>query len=81
MPEWNELFKKQGKCEAEIMGFQGDEILRERFFEMGLLLGAHLRILGKAPFHGPWIIQLNTTLLALRDEEAQCLKLKFLRSL
>ena len=56
----------------EIVGFEGDELYRERLHEMGLRKGLLLTILGQAPFNGPLLVRFQTSFLALRKEEAAC---------
>lgn len=63
----------------EISDFQGsDDLLIERMHEMGLRIGVRLKFIRRAPFSGPFLFQLSTTLLALREEELACLKFKVL---
>lgn len=57
---------------VEIIGFSGEEVLRERLHEMGLRVGSLITVIGKAPFGGPLLIRFNTSFLALRSEEAAC---------
>lgn len=61
---------------AEITGFVGDTVFRERMHEMGLRIGTQVTILGRAPFGGPLLIRFNTSFLALRNEEAVCALVK-----
>jgi Fe2+ transport system protein FeoA len=62
----------------EITEFQGDGLILERLRELGLRKGSRLHYVRQAPFGGPFLFQLPTTLLALREEELQCLKFKVL---
>lgn len=48
----------------------------DRLREMGLFVGMKVRLIGRAPFMGPWMLQCPTTVVALRDEELKCLNLK-----
>lgn len=57
---------------VEIVGFSGEEVLRERLHEMGLRVGSLVTVIGRAPFGGPLLIRFNTSFLALRSEEAAC---------
>jgi ferrous iron transport protein A len=54
----------------------GDPLLTRRLREMGFHSGCTVRILGQAPFNGPFVVQLHDSVLALRRAEAECLKIK-----
>jgi ferrous iron transport protein A len=56
-----------------IHAIEGDEVMRERLQEMGLLAGTGIQYLGRAPFGGPLLIRYDVCDLALREEEAKCL--------
>lgn len=60
----------------EISEFQGDAVILERMHELGLRIGVQLKFIRQAPFGGPFLFQVSTTLLALREEELECLKFK-----
>jgi ferrous iron transport protein A len=60
----------------EISEFQGDSVILERMHELGLRIGVQLKFIRRAPFSGPFLFQVSTTLLALREEELECLKFK-----
>ena len=60
----------------EISEFKGDEIIVERMHELGLRSGVQLKFIRQAPFGGPYLFQVSTTLLAIREEELACLKFK-----
>jgi ferrous iron transport protein A len=60
----------------EISDFLGDEIIIERMHELGLRKGTQLKFIRQAPFSGPLLFQISTTLLALREEEFACLTFK-----
>lgn len=68
----HQLATKFGNIEGEIVGFSGDQKICERLHEMGLYQGLSLRVIGRAPWGGPWLVQFHTTSLALRAEEAEC---------
>jgi ferrous iron transport protein A len=65
----------QNNEELEVIGFQGDELLIERLKELGFYVGVKIRYVGKAPFAGPLLIRLGATVMALRQEEAACLRM------
>lgn len=54
----------------------GDSGLTRRLREMGFHTGCEVRILGRAPFNGPYVVQLHDSVLALRWAEAECLQIK-----
>lgn len=54
----------------------GNPTLTRRLREMGFHSGCEVRILGRAPFKGPFVVQLHDSVLALRQTEAQCLLIR-----
>lgn len=58
---------------ADVVGESG---LTRRLREMGFHTGCEVRILGRAPFNGPYVVQLHDSVLALRMAEAECLLIK-----
>lgn len=54
----------------------GEPSLTRRLREMGFHTGCEVRILGRAPFNGPFVVQLHDSVLALRHAEAECLLIK-----
>ena len=54
----------------------GDPLLTRRLREMGFHTGCEVRVLGRAPFSGPFVVQLHDSVLALRQTEAQCLLIR-----
>ena len=59
-----------------IQDIVGDGGLSRRLREMGFHSGCEVRLLGRAPFNGPYVVQLHDSVLALRWAEAQCLLIK-----
>ena len=59
-----------------IAGVNGEAGLTRRLREMGFHTGCEVRILGRAPFNGPFVVQLHDSVLALRAAEAECLSIK-----
>ena len=59
-----------------IANVTGEPGLTRRLREMGFHSGCEVRILGRAPFKGPFVVQLHDSVLALRLVEAQCLLIK-----
>lgn len=60
----------------EIADVIGDQNVTRRLREMGFHSGCEVRLLGRAPFKGPFVVQLHDSVLALRDVEAACLLIK-----
>jgi ferrous iron transport protein A len=61
---------------AEIAKIDGDEDKLRRLTELGIHPGRTIQVLQKTPFHGPIVIAVEQTFIALRSEEAQCIQLK-----
>lgn len=59
-----------------IAGVTGEAGLTRRLREMGFHTGCEVRVLGRAPFNGPFVVQLHDSVLALRLAEAECLSIK-----
>lgn len=59
---------------AVLKSLNGPPTLVERLYEIGFLPGETLVFLGRAPFGGPWLFEVRGTTVALRDEEAECLR-------
>jgi Fe2+ transport system protein FeoA len=72
------LLKFDRGQQLEVTDLAGDPVVLERLREIGLRPGAQVRFLQRAPFGGPYLFQLPSTLLALRREELECLNLKLL---
>lgn len=60
----------------EIAAMDGDAAITLRLRELGFRPGVKVQLLGQAPFGGPYLVQIHTTVLALRRNEAECLQLK-----
>ncbi|MCB0343124.1 MAG: ferrous iron transport protein A [Pseudobdellovibrionaceae bacterium] len=61
--------------EATIENFAGDSQQLERFSEMGLYQGMPVKVIHKMPFKGPVVVLAGRFFIALREEEAQCIKI------
>jgi ferrous iron transport protein A len=59
-----------------IASVEGEAGLTRRLREMGFHTGCEVRVLGRAPFNGPFVVQLHDSVLALRAAEAECLSIK-----
>lgn len=60
----------------QIAALIGETGLTRRLREMGFHSGCEVRILGRAPFNGPLVVQLHDSVLALRSAEAECLLIR-----
>lgn len=58
----------------EIAAVEGDSGISTRLRELGFRPGVKIRILGQAPFGGPYLVQIHSNVLALRRNEAECLQ-------
>lgn len=58
-----------------VQALEGDPFLTERLREVGVHPGAELSIVRKLPFGGAQIIRLGEVDVALRDEEAACIRI------
>jgi Fe2+ transport system protein FeoA len=65
--------KRQVYC---IAALDGDPLLVRRLQELGFHQGQKLELLLRAPFGGPLVIAMGTSVLSLRSQEAQCVKVQ-----
>jgi Fe2+ transport system protein FeoA len=61
---------------VKLLNFDGPAFLVERLIDMGFYVNVELENLGRLPFAGPILVRCEQTLLALREEEAMCLKIQ-----
>ncbi len=54
----------------------GDSLIADRLLDMGIHPGVELELISRMPLGGPFVIRIESSFLALREEEAQCLKVK-----
>jgi ferrous iron transport protein A len=59
-----------------LSSLEGDVTIAERLMDMGLHPGVQIELVGRLPLGGPLVIRIESSFLALREEEAQCLKIK-----
>ncbi len=59
---------------VQITQFQGSDEIIERLKEMGFMLNQKVQWLGQAPFNGPRMYRVGNIVMALRHEEAKCIK-------
>jgi ferrous iron transport protein A len=60
--------------ELEVGSVAGDHSVATRLRELGFRPGVKIQVLGQAPFGGPFLVQIHTSVLALRRSEAECLQ-------
>ena len=75
MPSLDQLRVGQQACIESIRGTDG---IAQRLFEMGLLEGEQVHVLGFAPLGDPMEIRLNDYRLSLRRSEAARVLVKML---
>lgn len=61
---------------ARILNYTHHDSFTERLREFGLIPGTLIRLLRKAPFHGPVEIQYRNSRIVLRPEEIAHMKLE-----
>lgn len=61
---------------GKLVCFHGQSTFIERLIDMGFHENVEIEHLGRLPFSGPIVIRCDQTLLALRAEEAQCVKIQ-----
>lgn len=59
---------------GEIRALAGPSLLTERLRELGFLSGEIVRVVGRAPFGEPLLVEVRGATVALRRAEAACLK-------
>lgn len=60
----------------KIIGFQGDDIVVQRLRDLGFYTGDPIEIIGKTWLKDPIFVQVRRAIVALRQEEFECLKLE-----
>lgn len=53
---------------------EGDQIIAERLLDLGFHPGVEIEFMSRMPLGGPVVVRIGASLLALREEEALCLK-------
>lgn len=74
-PDELKTLLKLGQNQFRIQSFQGEALLVQRLHEIGLRRGDGLIYVGRAPFGGPLLFRMGAIVIALREEEFQCLQL------
>lgn len=60
----------------QVSSISGPELVVERLHELGFHKGCQISVLGVAPLKGPLLVEYNSTVVALRDEESSCLSVQ-----
>lgn len=60
---------------AQINAIEGDAVVVSRLREIGFIRGETVQVRGRAPFGEPIIVEIRGAVVALRKEEAACVKL------
>ena len=55
---------------------EGDAFLTERLMDMGLCPGLEIEFFNRMVGGGPFVVRVQSVFLALREEEARCLKVR-----
>lgn len=61
-------------AEMIISKILGPPEVTERLQELGLVVGEQFEVIRQFPFSGPWVLMTRHGMVALRDDEFQCLK-------
>lgn len=61
--------------DATITDLKGDNVVLSRLREIGFIRGEVVQVRGHAPFGDPIIVEVRGAMVALRKEEASCVKL------
>lgn len=67
------LARARVKEQLEVVGFRDHGGLSLRLMEMGLVVGAIVQVLGRAPLGDPMRVRLGDCDLSLRSSEAECI--------
>jgi Fe2+ transport system protein FeoA len=73
--ETNPLAGHRPGSEWLLKSIEGPSTLVERLYEIGFLPGETLRLHGKIPFGGPWLVEVRGMTVALRENEVRCLRI------
>jgi ferrous iron transport protein A len=67
-------FRLSGTTSGYVARFL-DERIAGKLMAMGVLPGSHVRLIRRAPFGGGWYVKVDNLLLALRQQEIECIVL------
>ena len=66
------LAELPSETEKKVANLEGEAVLVSRLRELGFIVGENVRVLGRAPFGDPILIEIRGTTVALRLAEARC---------
>jgi ferrous iron transport protein A len=69
------LADQKTNVEFSIQSLEGDPIVVSRLRELGFICGERVKLVGRAPFGDPLIIEIRGSTVALRKREAQCIRI------
>jgi len=75
MPEEKTLADLPPETMKTIANLSGDELLVARLRELGFITGTEVKVLGRAPFGDPILVEIRGATVALRKAEARCVRL------
>lgn len=59
---------------VKLAALEGDQDLVNRLLDMGLHPGSQIEYVNRMIGQGPYVLRFDSTLIALREDEAHCLK-------
>jgi Fe2+ transport system protein FeoA len=62
--------------EGVVIGIDGEPVSRRRLLEAGFVVGSKVRFLMTTPFRDPLVFSLRGTSIALRKNEARCVRVR-----
>jgi ferrous iron transport protein A len=63
------------QAESPITALTGDAVMVSRLRELGFIRGELVRVVGRAPFGEPILVELRGATVALRKREAECVQI------
>ncbi len=69
------LANLESESEVAVLRLKGDTRLVSRLRELGFIVGEKVRIVGRAPFGEPILVEIRGATVALRESEARCVLL------
>lgn len=73
--ETNPLAGHPAGSEWLLKSIEGPATLVERLYEIGFLPGEMIRLSGRIPLGGPWLVEVRGMTVALRENEVRCLRI------
>jgi len=73
------LYQAKRRSLLELLGISGDSKVRRSLNQMGLHVGDHVRVLSKAPFGGPVVIETRGGRVAIGKQLAERVRVQVIR--